>query len=197
MTTYADTATLLRALTQLHEETIDGPFTNLLFGGAVLIREIGARQRQDANEAAIAQDADRPDQTLYRAMLIQQSVVDPESGQPYADGRTDGAGAPLIDPRTRTPLFRLEDVLLIADGRDVATRELADRIAALSALGPAPLFRGDTTADGSERNARAGDPSLGDATAGDAGEGTGDADGGAPLSGEPVEDAGAVLNGSA
>lgn len=163
MTTYADRETLLRALTQLHEQTIDDAFTRQLFGGAVLIREISARQRQDANEAAIAQDAERPDQTLYRAMLIQQSVVDPESGRPD-------------DPRTRSPMFTLDELLLIADGRDVATRELADRIAALSALGPAPLFRGGDAADGPERDQGAGDQATGDAAEGDAREGSGDPD---------------------
>jgi len=175
-TIYADRATLLRALTQLHEETIDTPATQLLFGGAVLIREISARQRQNANDAAVAQGEERPDQALYRAMLIQSSVVNPTSGTPYADGRRNADGEILIDPRTRVPMFTVAEVLLIADGRDVATRELADRIVGLSRLGPEAMFSGDQGADGGERNAGAGDPTAADAAPPNAGGGTGNPD---------------------
>ena len=176
MPTYADKATLLRALTQLHEETIDGADTLALFGGAILIRELSARQREAANDLATAENLDTPDNALYRAMLIQQSVVDPSSGTPYADGQTGNDGAPLIDPRTRTPLFTVNEVLLLAEGRTDPITKLTNRIMALSALGPAPLFRGGDAADSGERDQGAGDPPAGDAAPGDAGEGSGDAD---------------------
>jgi hypothetical protein len=183
---YADKATLLRALTQLHEQTIDDAFTRQLFGGAVLIREITARQRQDANEAAQAQDPEKPDNALYRAMLIQQAVVDPESGQPYADSRRGPDGAILIDPRTRTPLFTLADVVLISDGRDIATNELTTRIASLAALGPQAMFSGDPAPDSGERDQGPGAEAPGDAPPGDVPPGTGDADGGAAYADGPV-----------
>lgn len=178
---YADKATLLRAITDLHERTIDGDEATHLFGGAVLIRELTARQRDAANTAALAENPDQPDNDLYRAMLMQQSVIDPATGTPYDPPRYDDDGSLLIDPRTRRPLFSVHDVLLLADGRDKRVSALVDLIMALSALGPAPLFRGGATADGAERDQGAGDQAPGDATAGDARAGTGDTDIGGAL----------------
>ena len=192
MTTYADQATLLRALTQLHEETITDADALALFGGAVLIRELSARQRQNANDAATAENPDQPDNTLYRAMLVQQSVVDPTTGTPYPDGRTGDDGAPLIDPRTRATFFTIADVLLIADGRADPILTLTNRIMALSALGPTPLFRGGHAADRGERDQGAGDPPTGDAAEPDSNPRSGDADERGALPGDTGGDAGAT-----
>jgi len=173
---YADKATLLRALTQLHEETIADDDALALFGGAVLIRELTARQRQNANDAATAENPDQPDNPLYRALLIQQSVADPATGTPYVPPRYDDDGSLLIDPRTRATLFAVGEVLTIAEGRDAPILALTNRIMALSALGPAALFRSGDAADGGERNQGTGDPPSGDATAGDARQGLGNVD---------------------
>jgi hypothetical protein len=180
---YADKQTLLRALTQLHEHTVESS----MFGGAVLIRELTARQRQNANDAALAQDPEQPDNPLFRAMLIQQSVVDPESGVPYADGRRGGDGLPLIDPRTRAPLLTIDEVLLLTEGRDQPINDLANTISALSRLGPDAMFSGDPAADRSERDAGTGGENAPNDVAADTSEGSGDADGGDASDGEPIQ----------
>lgn len=131
---------LLAALTETHEKTI----APALFGGAsILIRELTARQRTQANEAALRENPDVPDNSLYRAMLIQMSVVDPESGS--AD-----------DPRTRTPLLTIDDVLNIADGRDEMTNTLVSEITSLSLLAPRHLFPSNKPADRPQRDAHEG-----------------------------------------
>lgn len=191
MPTYADKDTLLRALTDLHEQTLDGEEATRLFGGAILIRELTARQREAANNAALAENPDQPDNDLYRAMLMQQSVVDPNTGTPYDPPRYDDDGSLLIDPRTRRPLFSVAEVQLLADGRDKRVSTLVDLIMALSALGPAALFRGSDAANGGERDPGAGDPTDGDPPTGDAGARPSDPDVGGALSVESDEDAGA------
>lgn len=141
MPTYITRADLLAALTETHERTI----TPALFGGrAVLIRELTARQRTAATEAANRENPDEPDNTLYRAMLIQMSVVDPETGS--AD-----------DPRTRTPLLTIDDILNIADGRHDLIIELTNAIVDLSQAAPRHLFRSDPAPDRAERDAHEGD----------------------------------------
>jgi hypothetical protein len=149
---------LLALLTETHEQVVTSPF----FGGRrVLIREITARQRLQANAAAQAATPDNPDNALYRAMLVQMSVVNPQSGTPYADGRPGPDGAPLIDPRTRTPLFTIEDVADLADGRDLALDALVTKIAALAGVGPRAMFRRSAPADGAKRDARTGADAAG------------------------------------
>lgn len=178
---------LLACLTDVHEKWIRPMF----FGGRdILIREVTARQRLFANQAAFAENPDDADNPLYQAMLIQVSVVDPTTGTPYADGRTDENGQPLIDPRTRKPLLTLDDVKLIADGRDLPTQALLKDITALSALTPVSLFRGNQTPDSGERDAGAGAEGRTDSPGGSASEGTGDPDGGAVL---PDESAGGII----
>lgn len=174
MADYLTRAELLSALTETHEKTI----TPALFGGGqVLIRELIGKQRLLANEAATAASPDAPDNALYRAMLVQSSVVDPDSGTPGPDGR--------IDPRTRTPLFAVADVQNIVNGRDLLLAELVEEIAALAALPPRFLFRGHRAADGAERDAHAGAEAGADAAQPDAGGGVGDAHGRADVSAEP------------
>lgn len=134
---YITRADLLAALTETHERTI----TPALFGGrSVLIRELTARQRTQATEAANRENPDEPDNTLYRAMLIQMSVVDPESGD-------------AADPRTRTPLLTIDDILNIADGRHDLIIELTNAIVDLSQAAPRHLFRRDPAPDGAQRDA--------------------------------------------
>lgn len=150
MPDFLDRATLLACLTDTHERTV----TPDLFGKRpILIREITGRQRQMAIQAAQTDDPDNPDDALYRAMLIQMAVVDPDSGTPGPDGR--------IDPRTRTPLLTVADVESIANGRDLATRALSNDIAALAGLLPAALFRGDPAPDRPQRDTDEGDPDRG------------------------------------
>lgn len=173
MSDYLNRADLLAALTNTHERTI----TPVLFGGkAILIREITARQRMLANSAALADNPDEPDQALYRAMLIQMSVVDAATGTAGADGR--------IDPRTRTPIFAIEDIQSIADGRDIYVDALLAEILRLAALRPEDMFRGDTASDGSERSAGAGREEPEEAPGGDEGQGLGAADGGVADAGD-------------
>lgn len=170
MTTFIARDDLMAVLTATHERVI----TPALFGGkAVLIREITARQRLMANEAALAENPENPDQALYQAMLIQMSVVDPESGTPG-------------DPRTRTPLLSPADVESLAEGREHAVRELFEAIAALAGLGPRWLFRGHSAADGPQRDAGGGAESAPDAALSAPRGGTGDDDGGSSVSLEPA-----------
>ena len=170
MTTFISRQELLAALTGTHETIYESD----LFGGrAVLIREITGRQRLLANEAATQENPDAPDNALYRAMLIQMAVVDPDSGVRGPDG--------AIDPRTRRPLLTVDDVQSIADGRDRAVEQLIDAIVGLSALKPVHLFRRHPAADGDERDAGAGPASGGDADRAVAVVRAAAADGGAAL----------------
>lgn len=174
MTTFISRQELLAALTGTHETIYESD----LFGGrAVLIREITGRQRLLANEAATAENPDAPDNALYRAMLIQMAVVDPDSGVRGPDG--------AIDPRTRRPLLTVDDVQSIADGRDRAVEQLIDAIVGLSALKPVHLFRRHPAADGGERDAGAGAAPGGDADRAVAAVRAAAADGGAVLPAEP------------
>lgn len=161
---YLDKAALLAALTHTHEKTIESTF----LGGQVLIRELTARQRLLAQQAAQAENPDEPDDAIYKAMLIQMCVVDPDSGTPGADGR--------IDPRTRTPVFTITDVINLSDARPLAMQALIDAITELAALGPQAMFSGHPTADGGERDARAGDSGVSDAARTDADQGTSNPD---------------------
>lgn len=156
---------LLACLTNTHEKIL----TPELFGNRpILIREITARQRFLAQQAAQTDDPDAPDEALYRAMMIQMAVVDPDSGTPGPDGR--------IDPRTRTPLLTIADVESLANGRDVASREVFSEIAALAGLLPAALFRRHPVTDGPQRGAGEG-AATGGATNGETEDpGTGGAD---------------------
>ena len=156
MTTYLSKAELLHNLTALHERTV----TSKLLGGSVCIREVNARARLAANEAAMAENPDRPDQSLYWAMLIHEAVIDPE---------------------TKERLFTLDEALTICDGRDLAVQELVSHITTLAALGPRAMFRRRPSADGAQRDAHAGAEAPGDAAGADADRGSGDDDGGAAL----------------
>jgi len=164
MADYLSKAALLAALTHTHEKTVDGYF----LGGQVLIRELTARQRLIAQQAAQAENADEPDNGLYQAMLIQMCVVDPESGTKGADGR--------IDPRTRTPLFTIDDVRDLMESRWGAVNALIEEITSMAGLGPAAMFSSDTPADRPERDAREGVEGTGEAAGADADQGTGDDD---------------------
>ncbi len=135
---------ILAALTHTHEREIDSPF----FGGRVLIRELTARQRQQAQQAAAAENPDEPDNALYQAMLIQMCVVDPNTGVADATGR--------IDPRTRTPLFTVDDIQNLTDARAASTSLLINEITTLAGLGPAAMFSGGDAADSGERDTGAG-----------------------------------------
>jgi len=156
VTTYLDKAALLHNLTALHEKTV----TSKLLGGAVLIREVSARARLAANEAATAENPDKPDQSLYWAMLIHEGVIDPE---------------------TKDRLFTIDEALTIVEGRDYAVQELVGHITTLAALGPRAMFRGGAAADRPQRDAGAGAHAPGDAAGGATGGGSGDDDGRAAL----------------
>jgi hypothetical protein len=172
-------AKLLAALTVIHEKPLEYPEWGLT--GAML-REFTARERQYAQEAVQVEagEAD-PDQILFRAMLMQRCITDPETGTPYADGR------PGIDPRTRTPIFSVADIQQIADGRAILFNRIWDDLIALAAAAPADLFRGDRADVSPERNTGASADGSAQAPDGDADQGAGDADGGTEVPGEPVE----------
>jgi hypothetical protein len=160
---------LLAALTYTHEKEIDNPF----LGGRILIRELTARQRLLAQQAAQAENPDEPDNALYQAMLIQMCVVDSQSGTADSTGR--------IDPRTRTPIFTVEDIQNLSDARFAAVSSLIEEITSLAGLGPAAMFSGNPAADRSERSAGAGIEGVGDTPREDEAEGLGNSDGGIPL----------------
>lgn len=166
MSDYTTRQQLLTTLTSTHEKTVDDPVL-----GRILIRELTARQRLAANEAATAENAEMPDQALYWAMLLQSAIVDPSTGTPGPDGR--------VDPRTRAPLFSVEDVQTLADGRDLLLQRLVNHVTSLAALGIAELrsFRPEDVSE--QRDQDAGNTTAGTGPEGDASEGTGDAHGGA------------------
>jgi hypothetical protein len=162
---------LLAALTQTHEREV----TSAFFGGKVLIREVTARQRLLAQQAAREDNPEDPDNALYQAMLIQMSVVDPDSGTRDSSGR--------IDPRTRTPLFSVDDVQNLTNARFGAVNELVEEITSLAGLGPMAMFPSDQSTRSGERNEGTRAEGSGDAVAGDADQGSGDTDRGSELPG--------------
>ncbi len=169
MTSYASAASIRAALLDIHERELDAPPVVAFFGGAVLVRELTAGQRLRAAAAARADNPDEPDMALFHAMLIQLSVVDPDSGAPYADGRADDDGRPQIDPRTRRPLFTADDLPLLVEARDLPMTVILNAVDDLGALKPRHMFRRGAAPDGGERDAGAGDPAAGDAAGADAG----------------------------
>jgi hypothetical protein len=144
-----DRSTFMQAATRLHELEVDSGPLGL---GAVWIRELTARQRVDALEGAYLRDSDgavlttdmgytRYDDTLYRAFLLQASVI-------------DGAGGAAI--------LTLEDVPeLAARGRE-CLRGLSDQVLNLSWLSKEDLFRSRSTPDDRERDAQEGHAASGD-----------------------------------
>lgn len=168
MTTYADAASIRAALLDIHERTLDTPPIVAFFGGAILVREITAGQRLRATAAALLDNPDEPDTALLHAMLLQMSIVDPASGQPYADGRTGEDGKPLIDPRTRRPLFSADDLPLLLEARNLPATVILNTIDDLGALKPRHMFRGGAPADGGERGPGAGAEAPRDAAQPDA-----------------------------
>lgn len=173
MTPFLDKAALLGALTGTHEKAVDVPLV-----GRVLLREIPARIRIVAQQEARRDDPDQVDDALYMALMVGHSLVDPDSGTPGPDGR--------IDPRTRRPLLTPEEILLLADGRDLPMRFLFEEAIALAGVAPGALFRGDTRADPPQRDAGAGAPDRPTDAPGDADEGARDGDGRADA--DPADD---------
>lgn len=167
---------LLSALTGLHERAVDYPAWGIT---GILMREFTARERQWAQDAVQAEAGGGDvDQTLYKAMLMQRCLTDPETGRAYADGRTDPTtGQPVIDPRTRTPVFTVDEVNDLVDARAVLFNLLWDNLLELAALGPQAMFSGGSADERAERDAGAGAEGTGEATGGDAGQGVDGADG--------------------
>lgn len=163
MTTFASVASIRAALLDIHERVLDRPQIIAFFGGAILVREITAGQRLRAAAAARADNPDEPDMPLYNAMLLTLAIVDPASGTPYADGRVDDDGRPLIDPRTRRPLFSADDLPLLLEARDLPATVILSTLDDLGALKPRHMFRGSSAPDSGERDAGAGAEAAGDA----------------------------------
>jgi hypothetical protein len=166
---------LTAALTAIHEQPLEYPAWGLT---GALLREFTARERQYAQEAVQTEagEAD-PDQILFRAMLMQRCITDPESGRPYADGRTGPDGQVAIDPRTRTPVFTVAEIADLADGRAIVFNRIWDDLLALAAAAPADLFPGDRAVVGAERDAGTGDTGDTAEPGGTPDQGTGDTDG--------------------
>jgi len=172
------------ALLTIHEQPLDYPEWDLT---GALLREFTARERQYAQEAVSAEagEAD-PDQVLFRAMLVQRCLTDPETGRPYADGRTNpSTGEPSIDPRTRTPIFTIEDIQDLADSRAIIFNKIWDDLLTLAALGPQAMFSSGAQDVGGERDAGAGAAGTGDAAVEDEGARPSDVDGGAQVDSKP------------
>lgn len=171
---------LKAALTDLHEIVFDDP----LLEGAVLLRELSAAQRLMVNEAAAREDG-TIDNYLYRAMLLQMMIVDPDSGQPYADGREG------IDPRTRKPLFDSDEVIeLFEGGREIVMTRLLDAGLQLSRLSPADFRSRDAAANAPESSAGQSAKADEADVRNDAGGESGPADEREAHDGEPSETAG-------
>lgn len=136
-------------LFDFHETTV----ASVWLGGSVLLRELTAGQRLMVNDAAQNEDGAAPNNAFYRAALLQLMLVDPESGQPYADGRVHPeTGQPLIDPRTRTPLFTSDELMDLMDGREGAIDELLSHGLRLSRLLPTDFRNGAAPADATEQH---------------------------------------------
>lgn len=168
-------ADLFRRLTDIHERVVSH---YLLGDDGVLIREMTAEQRMQAQEAA-NEDADNPNQALYVAMVLHFCLVDPDSGRLYADGRVGPDGQPVIDPRTRAPLFTADDIVDLMQGRTLLVEHLFSEATKLSAVGPTALFSGHRTDDHLQRDADAGAGGREEAALGASATGGGDDDRGA------------------
>jgi hypothetical protein len=155
---------LFASLVGINEKVVESD----LLGGAVLIRELTARQRLIAREAATKDTEDEPDNALYYAMLIQFCVVDPETGVAGPDG--------TVDPHTRAPLFTPQELAVLAEGRASAVQLLVEQITSLSAMSPVSLRQGDQASERGERGPRQGHRAGGAAAGGAADQGTGDDD---------------------
>lgn len=165
---------LLDALQGVHERPFDYPQWGMT---GALMREFTARERQAANEAVTLDNPGDPDQILFRAMLLARCITDPATGSPYADGRLDArTGKVAIDPRTRTPIFTIEDVQSLANGRAAIFNALWDDLLEVAAMTQGAMFSRDTAADGGERDQGARDPGSSDATPPAADHGAGDTD---------------------
>ena len=163
---------LLDALEGVHERAIDYPQWGVT---GILIREFTARERQAANEAVTLDNPADPDQVLFRAMLIQRCVTDPDTGTAYADGRLDlRTGNKAIDPRTRTPVFTVADVQSLANGRAALFNTLWDDLLEVAAMSGATFSRSVDVAVRGKRDAGAGDTEPQSETSGDADPGTSD-----------------------
>lgn len=103
---------ILSAL-ERREAVVDCP----ALGGEVLIREL-LRTEYMAAEAFAATGAVDPttgakllDPWRWHAGLVAPALVDPASGEPYADGRRDPHTSQIpIDPSSRTALFTAEQI---------------------------------------------------------------------------------------
>lgn len=150
---------LLDAFQGVHERPIDYPQWGI---SGVLLREFVARERQAANEATVLDNADNPDQILYRAMLLQRCITDPSTGVPYTDGRLDAStGQPAIDPRTRKPIFTIDDVTELAEGRSLLFTTLWDDLLEVASMSQGAMFSRRAAPNGGERDQGAGTEGTG------------------------------------
>lgn len=165
---------LLDAFQGVHERAIDYPQWGIT---GILLREFTARERQAANEAVMLDNAADPDQILYRAMLLQRCITDPATGTPYADGRIDlSTGQAAIDPRTRNPVFTVEDVQALADGRSILFNTLWDELLEVAAMSGGAMFSRGGATNGGERDQGASDQGAESVASGNADQGSGDTD---------------------
>lgn len=144
-----DRQTFMAAATRLHELEVESKALGL---GKVWIRELTARQRVDALEGAYLRGDDgavlttdlgysRYDDALYRAFLLQASLLSEENG---------------------TPILTLEDVPELAGRGRECLRALSEEVLNLSWLSKEDLFRIRQEADDRERDAEKGVGAAGD-----------------------------------
>lgn len=106
------TRAALGAALELIERRVPSP----VLGGELLIRELLRTEYDAAQQFATTGKVDGQGRPLVHvdrvnAAIFAAGVMDPESGDPYADGRRDDAGNLVVDPRTRRPLVTAEEVL--------------------------------------------------------------------------------------
>jgi hypothetical protein len=105
-------AAIVAAVTR-RERLIPSP----LLGGALLARELSRPDYEACQAFAATDDADPATGRAYvdlwrwHAAILAHGLVDPESGEAFADGRRDPeTGQVPIDPATRATLFTPDEV---------------------------------------------------------------------------------------
>lgn len=145
---------ILLRITTLHEQTLRSHYLD----GEVTIRELTALERMAIREGAETEapiDGAPPsvDSEIISAMELQLMLVQPGTGEPYADGRRHPlTNELLIDPRTREPIFTFDEARAAINGREGAVNELLGSGRRLSLLRPLDFRSRGHATDSSERD---------------------------------------------
>jgi hypothetical protein len=132
---------ILAAITR-RERVIPAP----VFEGALLARELSRPDYEACRAFAATEDVDSATGMAYldlwrwHAAIIAHGLVDPESGEAFADGRRDPeTGQVPIDPATRSTLFTPDEVVTWPNrgALENGMAELAQAILDLNEVGEA------------------------------------------------------------